>query len=471
MNEQHVMPSVRPAHQLATADRSPQWGNSVSLYQRGRIGLRLLKARIVEWMQFDAEIVRQMAALAGMLAGTIVHRANNLSQAFRIYGTLHRSGCSDIAGRAIERRLRADRRFLSVYREHGDALRPTPRTATFFQDPGKLLGSLAIVVKSASPDEKGVIIILYSYVFPLFAKLFDVAAISKRYHIVLEPSWAGYCDLDVLCYAQYDFPVFVQGYERRDEAFVRGTAANLVMIPTGNNWWADHRLFKPLPGVQKDIDIVMIAGWGAYKRHAQFFAALRTLRKRQITPKVLLMGYALGMTREDILGLATFYGVDDQIEWHENLSRDQVNFHLNRAKVNILWSRKEGQNRAVIEGMLAGVPCIMREGHNYGDHYAFINNQTGCFSTEASLPDTIIRMIDTHASFAPREWVMANMSCQRATQVVSDAVGQVARARGESWSGELAVKLNGLDRQSYWDEESDVRFAADYASLRTALRG
>ena len=268
----------------------------------------------------------------------------------------------------------------------------------------------------------------------------------------------------------HDFPVFVQGYERQDEAFVRNTATNLVMIQTGNNWWADHRLFKPIPGVTKDIDIVMVAGWGAYKRHAQFFAALGTLRRRHITPKVLLMGYDLGVTRDDILGLAAVYGVDDQIEWHENLSRDQVNFHLNRAKVNILWSRKEGQNRALVEGMLAGVPCIMREGHNYGDHYAFINDQTGCFSTEANLPDTIVRMIDTHAAYSPREWVMANMSCQRATQIVGEAVGRLARTRGESWSGELAVKLNGLDSQWSWDEESGVRFADDYASLRTLLR-
>ena len=470
MNNHTVLSPVTPVDRVAMPERSPRRSDTLSMYQRGLIGWRLLKSRFFEWMQFDAVIVRKLAALAGMIVGTFLHRTNRRFPAFRVYGAVHRSGCSHLASRVIEERLRADRGFLAVYREHVDSLQPTTRTARFFQDPTRLLGSLAIVVKAATPDEKGVIIILYSYAFPLFAKLFDVPAIAKRYHIVLEPSWAGYCDLDILCYTQYDFPVFVQGYERRDEAFVGNTSANLVMIPTGNNWWADHRLFKPIPGISKDIDIVMIAGWGAYKRHAQLFAALGTLRRKHITPKVLLMGYDLGLTKNDILGLAKFYGVDDQIEWHENLSRDQVNFHLNRAKVNILWSRKEGQNRAVIEGMLAGVPCIMREGHNYGDHYAFINGRTGCFSTEANLPETIARMIDTHETYSPREWVMANMSCQRATQVVGEAVGRLARTRGESFSGELAVKLNGLDSQSYWDDESGARFADDYAILRTALR-
>jgi glycosyltransferase involved in cell wall biosynthesis len=325
------------------------------------------------------------------------------------------------------------------------------------------------VLKSATDDEKGVILLLYSHIFPLFAKLFDVEAIAARYHVVLEPSWSGYCDPNVLCYTQYDFPVFVEAYEPRDAEFIRRTDSNLIVVPTSTNWWVDHRVFRPLADSPKDTDIVMVAGWGGYKRHDRFFAALGALRQRHIRPKVTLIGYGLGMSKQDILDRAAYYGVLDQIECYEGLKQDQVNRHLNRAKVNIIWSRKEGVNRAIVEGMFAGVPCIIRDGFNYGYRYPYINAATGCFSSEEDLPDTIVTMLESYTSYAPREWAMANMSCERATGILADAIGSVARRTGEPFTGDLAVKLNGLDNMYYWDTAaSDHRFAADYAFLQSA---
>ena len=64
---------------------------------------------------------------------------------------------------------------------------------------------------SSSPLQqvkRGVVLIDYSFAMSLFAKKFDVARIAERYHFVLEPSWSGYCDLDILCYCKFSFPVF-----------------------------------------------------------------------------------------------------------------------------------------------------------------------------------------------------------------------------------------------------------------------
>jgi glycosyltransferase involved in cell wall biosynthesis len=242
------------------------------------------------------------------------------------------------------------------------------------------------------------------------------------------------------------------------------------VVGTSSNWWVDHRVFRPLPGVVKDVDLIMVAAWGGYKRHDRFLAALQTLRRRNIKPRVVLVGYRLGMSKEDILQRARFYGVLDQIECHEGLTQEQVNHHLNRAKVNIIWSRKEGVNRAIVEGMFAGVPCIIRDGFNYGYRYPYVNHATGCFSSEAGLPETIVRMLDTHAEYAPRPWAMANISCQRATDILEESIAHVARAAGEPWTGGVAVKLNGLDSIYYWDKESMQRFAPDYDFLRSAAR-
>ena len=238
-------------------------------------------------------------------------------------------------------------------------------------------------MKSPAENEKGVLLIDYTFALSLFAKKFDVAEVARRCHIVLEPTWRGYCDLDILCYARFDFPVFVQTPEPRDLAFLQTIGSNLVPLHVAGNWSVDRRVYRPLPGAAKDIDVVMVACWGVYKRH------YRVLRGPGQTPgrggalKAALVGYPADYTLDEIVRQARHYGVEDQLEFHEHLSPEEVNVQYNRARVNLLWSRTEGFNRAIIEGMCAGVPCILRAGHNYGHHYAYINSQTGCFSSRA----------------------------------------------------------------------------------------
>jgi hypothetical protein len=340
----------------------------------------------------------------------------------------------------------------------------------FLQSPSQLLGSSVMVLKSPGPNEKGVVLANYSYVFPLFAKLFDLERIFEKYYIVLEPSWSGYCDLDLLCYSYATSPVFVESIEPRDTDFVRAINANFVPVPTAANWWIDHRIFRPLPEVGKDVDVIMVAGWGRYKRHHRLFAALRQLRSRGMKLKTSLVGYPLEMTKEDIAREAMQTGVFDQIELHEWLSPAEVNHQLNRAKVNLLWSRREGVNRAIVEGMLAGVPCIVREGFNYGCHYPHINPQTGCYSTERQLPETLAQMCENYRDFRSRQWVIDNMSCQRGTELMGAAIKNVALSAGGNWTKELVVKINALHGISYWNPDDARFFAEDYDFLKTMIR-
>src|SRR5262249_40002323 len=144
---------------------------------------------------------------------------------------------------------------------------------------------------------------------------------------------------------------------------------------------------------------------------------------------------------------------------------------LNRAKVNVLWSLKEGVNRAIIEGMLAGVPCVLREGFNYGYHYPHVNSQTGCYSSEKGLPDVLLRMIERYGDFSPREWVLNNMSCHKGTEVLGRVIKDTALSLGEVWTRDLAVKTSELNGQRYWDPADKERFADDYKFLREAVRG
>jgi hypothetical protein len=184
--------------------------------------------------------------------------------------------------------------------------------------------------------------------------------------------------------------VFVQAFEPRDAAFITNLGSNLVVVPTSTNWWIDHRPFRPLPGVTKDVDVVMVAGWGEYKRHHRFFAAL---------------------------------------------------------------------------------PCVLREGFNYGYRYPYINEQTGCFARERDLPEKLLWMIERHDQLSPREWVAEHMSAQRATQLLAEAIGKTAAGCGEGWSGNVAVKVNKLHGMEYWDANDRRHFETDYAFLRSARKG
>jgi hypothetical protein len=120
--------------------------------------------------------------------------------------------------------------------------------------------------------------------------------------------------------------------------------------------------------------------------------------------------------------------------------------------------------------MFAGVPCILRKGINFGFQYPYMNKETGYFADENDLPDVIIRMLNKHQRFRPREWVMANMTCQEATKILNNSLGEVAMKRGERWTEPMVPKVNHLHGMDYWNPEDRLRFEADYAYLRSKIR-
>ncbi|MCX6545038.1 MAG: glycosyltransferase [Acidobacteria bacterium] len=429
--------------------------------------------RARELVQFDLPLLTVPLAYVLFGAALMLHVFGQTSRAVALMSTVHRAGYSRRVSSFVEAFLRGKSRetpISAAYRQAALDFSPNSGTVQFFSDPLRIIGSRLLVVKESSPLERGVIIIDYSLTFFLLAKLFDLEAITDRYYLVLEPSWNGYCTPEILVYTQVSTPVFVQCSEPRDAEFIEGLGTNLRAVSTASNWWIDHRVFRPLRGVEKDTDLIMVAGWAGFKRHRALFSALRTNRLRGRRLKTVLVGYAVEFTKQDVLNLAEHCGVEDQVEAYEGMRPPEVNEQYNRAKVNIVWSRKEGCNKAIIEGMLSGVPCILREGFNYGFRYPYINRMTGCYSSESRLPATLLTMVERHREFSPREWVMQNMTPELATEVLTKNIRDVSRSRGEPWSRELAIKTKSLNRMDYMNPPDAQRFNADYQFLRTTLR-
>lgn len=448
---------------------------------RRTVQLFLIRERLREFFTFDAGPLGAVASWAAIGVAALLRLAGRNYDSLKLLTAAHRSAYSEAASRAIEGLLspamplvvppwrRYERRHLA---EHVEITATTASFAQLREDPWKILGKRILVVKSAAEHERGVIVMDYMYTFPTFQGLFDLRAVMQRYHLVLEPSWVGCCNLDVLSYLDLDQPVFVETTEPRDVGFLRRLDRNLIPLKTAGNWWVDDRMMRPLDAVTKDIDVVMVSGWSRYKRHARVFAAVRKLRDQGRRLKMLLIGYGRGMdlTRTFLQDVASFFGIDDQIEWRENLHGDAVNLQLNRAKVHVLWSRKEGYNRAIIEAMLAGVPTILRAGHNYGYHYPYINPQTGCFADEDDLPMKLLRMVESYDEFEPRQWVLANMSCEVATEIMSRQIREFVTARGERWTRDIAVRNVFLGQMRYSRAEESSQFDADYSYLVSNCR-
>jgi hypothetical protein len=124
----------------------------------------------------------------------------------------------------------------------------------------------------------------------------------------------------------------------------------------------------------------------------------------------------------------------------------------------------------VVEALFADVPIVVRQGLSYGYNYPYVNPLTGHFATEETLGDTLLHTVQAPQSYAPRDWAMANMSVQRATQILEERIGAAAVAMGERWTRGLALKTVHLESQRYWNPDDLGRFEADYAFLEGQIR-
>jgi len=443
------------------------------------IGWSTVKAAAAEHLALDLGPLGTPLALTAVAGIRVLERAGREPLAFRALMKTHAAALSSGVDRTIVRMLKRalaaeragtatglgqlfDQTIDEAVREFKSSAKPR---AT------RLIGTRILAVKPSRPGERGILIVDYNFVFPLLAGLFDLDAIADRYFIVLEPGWNGFAAPEILLFSRLRGPVFVETIEPRDRDLLTEFGAPFEpAFPLAANWWVDHRLIQPNLNVDRDIDVVMIAAWASYKRHWRFFKALGTLRRRGHRLKVALVGYAGDKSQAEVLDQARYFGVGDQIEMFDSIPLQQVSTLLSRSKLHVLWSRREGSNRAIIEAMLADVPTIVRAGFNYGHPYAHINSQTGRFVREADLADAILEMLDTRAQFSPRQWVLDHMTCQGATVRLEETVRARALAMGEPWTQGLAVKTSNLDGQEYWDRADRERFTGDYDWLASQIR-
>lgn len=325
-----------------------------------------------------------------------------------------------------------------------------------------------IVLKGASSTEKGVILLKYVRTFDAMNALFDVPRLMERYVFVLEPCWAGYCDPSLLMFLVPRQPVFVQCFTVEDFEFVEQVGAPLVPLRMGPADWVDADLFKPRSDRRKIYDLVMVANWARHKRHAQLFRALKRIGERDV--KVLLIGFAHGgRTANDVRRESDAIGNPRvTVDILDSVPASQVADHVSQARAFVFLSRKEGDNKALVEAMFADVPAVVYR-HTIGGARSRINGRTGVLADDDQLAARIVEVLDHADRFAPREWATAHTGSANSTRVLDETIRRTMAAVGQTWSGSIVEKTNSPNL-AYKNPSDRVRFQADYQFILQCRR-
>jgi hypothetical protein len=339
----------------------------------------------------------------------------------------------------------------------------TPRHPNFTLDQFKnYLGKRVLCIKPhISSEEKGVLLIKYSESMPLLPYYCDMERLLKDYTLVYEPSWSGYCTTDIVHFTSYAENIFMLAKQRDDYNFLKEIDSNILPLPMGPCDWVNPKIAEPYLNSEKEFDIVLNSNWGAPKRHHVLFKALSEMSNKL---RVALIGFDWGeRTREDVLSLARYYNVEDQLTIFEKISFEEVMKINSKSKVALLLSLKEGSNRAIAEGLFCDTPAIVLKNH-VGGIVENINEKTGRLVSESNLAIEIEDMLNDLSKYQPRTWALNNISCFASTEKLKDALKAEAVKQGRAWTQDIVVRTNSPELR-YYDPSAAEQCIAEHSRL------
>lgn len=301
-----------------------------------------------------------------------------------------------------------------------------------------LRGNL-ILLKAPRKNESGVLLLTYTGSSQFFLVNFDLAEISKRYTIVLEPSWATFPEPYMGLLSCSGRPTVCEMISHEAAEAVQNAGIPILPMAIGAQDWVDTEVFKPLPGVRKDFDVVMIATFAPWKRHAVLFRAMQKLRPRRL--RVALIGVTWERTRKEFEREIERYDVQDDCTIFQGITAPQVNEILNRSKVKLLLTKIEGANRGLSEAMSANVPVVVYK-HIIGPRRTDINSMTGVYADDDELPDVLMETLESYGGFHPRAWYLQNSGYRNSTFTLNESLRLAAHSRSENWTTDIVGKVN-----------------------------
>lgn len=322
-----------------------------------------------------------------------------------------------------------------------DAL--TPETLWSWQPQEKSVVEVnkAAILKLPSIDEKGVVFVSFESQWEKLLALGPkrLAAFASEYDLVVAPTWSPPHSVTNLVFPRLfpgALPCTISNL--LDLQIFPRLHSSYLPVELFASSWVHPELYQPRARIDRDIDLLMVANFGRYKRHHVLFAALARI-PREKRPRVVLVGQPHGSRTADVLlQEMDDYGVRDCITLRSRISDAEVVDILCRSKAALITSLREGSCVAVVESMMADTPLALLKGAHIGSS-AFLNEQTGRWLDEDKLHIQLPQFIAEAGSFSPRRWLLENgVECHASTQTLNQHLRVRAAASGIPWTTDLA---------------------------------
>jgi len=296
--------------------------------------------------------------------------------------------------------------------------------------------------------EKGVLLIKFTKTFGEAFSLLDFGEIEKYFMIVLEPSWSGYSLNDVHCWMSLRFPIIIQSSEVRDFEYIRSLRSNLIPVTFGSSDWVDDRVFFPLGNcVEKIYDSIYIANFHPMKRHHVYLKTISKLKSQGY--RAALVCGAWGKRKSDIEKMVRYFGLKDVVDQFEQLPQSSLNELLNKSRLNVLMSLKEGSNRTIFEGFFSNTPGLVLK-NNIGVNKSYLNKKTGYLANENQLVEILHNdSLGNRPDFSPREWAMKHISAHVTMKKLNKLLASESDKLGLPWTRSAVAKVNSPEAQYY----------------------
>lgn len=293
---------------------------------------------------------------------------------------------------------------------------------------------------------KGVLAIKFTKTFSYYLRNIDVQALDCYFILVLEPSWSGYADPDILGFIGHSKNIIVQASELEDRVLLNCLPETFIGVSFGASDWVDYRLFDDLK-TEKIYDSIYIANTNPIKRVKRYLEAVEKIVKDGNDKYIgCLVCASWGGAETLVKELVESYHLNDNLVVCFSVGRSDVVRYINQSKVNVLLSYKEGSNKSLFEAMFCNTPVICLS-ENIGVNKSYINEYTGLLVPDALLESSLLWVREYHSRFQPRLWALHNI----APSVTSKKLEDIIYSPNDSAANSpLYVKTNNPE-YSYFD--------------------
>jgi len=324
----------------------------------------------------------------------------------------------------------------------------------------------ALLKAPQGPNERGVLLLSFEAELEALVTSTAFEEIERRYLIAFLPTWqpAHSAPLFSLA-ARSRRPFVVMPASQADLALpaVLGRLCSTIPLQACN-WAAAADFQAHEPRGVRDIDILMLANFGSYKRHWRLFEGLAQLPVRL---RVVVAGPPWeGRTAASIRREARAFGVDERIEILPNRSYAEVAGLMRRARLLCAMSHKEGSYIAVAEALLAGTPVAMYQNALIGSKI-YINDRSGILLDDhVPLGPQLLDALHVADTLNPAAWAASTLSAEVSAGILNSHLRRTALSHGEHWTLDTVEFCCRNFSFAYTDPASCVVLREDYEWLR-----